>query len=105
MGTSKAKFSVGEIIHHRRFDYRGVIADVDPVFQGTEEWYETGATSNPPKDAPWYHVLVHGGEHMTYVVERNLENDDDGGLIVHPLLSHFFGDHRDGRYRAKQTLN
>ena len=78
VGASKASFSVGEIIHHRRFDYRGVIADVDPVFQGTEEWYDAMATSHPPKDAPGYHVLVHGSDHMTYVAERNLEADDDG---------------------------
>ncbi len=105
MGASNAKFSVGEIIHHRRFDYRGVVADVDPIFQGTEEWYEAVATSRPPKDAPWYHVLVHGAEHITYVAERNLEIDSDGGPIAHPRLGHFFGDHRDGRYFAKQSLN
>ena len=96
---------MGEIIHHRRFDYRGVVADVDPVFSGSEEWYEEMATSRPPKDAPWYHVLVHGAEHMTYVAERNLETDDDGGPVTHPLLEHFFGDRRDGRYRVKQSLN
>ena len=103
--ASKARFSVGDIIHHRRFDYRGVVADVDPVFQGTEEWYEAMAASRPPKDAPWYHVLVHGAEHMTYVAERNLESDGDGGPIAHPLLGHFFDDHRDGRYSTKLSLN
>ena len=105
MGASKASFSVGEIIHHQRFDYRGVVVDVDPVFQGTEEWYDTMAISRPPKDAPWYHVLVHGSDHMTYVAERNLEADDDGGPIAHPLLGHFFDEHRDGRYHAKRSLN
>ena len=43
MGASKASFSVGEIIHHQRFDYRGVVVDVDPVFQGTGEWYDAMA--------------------------------------------------------------
>ena len=105
VGTSKASFSVGEIIHHRRFDYRGVVADVDSVFQGTEEWYDAMAISRPPKDAPWYHVLVHGSDHMTYVAERNLESDADGEPIAHPLLGHFFDEHRDGRYPAKRSLN
>jgi len=86
VSISNAKFSVGDLIHHRRFDYRGVIADVDPEFQGTEEWYEGVATSRPPKDAPWYHVLVDGAEHTTYVAERNLQIDDEGGPITHPLI-------------------
>ena len=57
------RFAIGELIHHRRFDYRGVIVDVDPEFQGTEEWYEQMAVSRPPKDAPWYHVLVDDGRY------------------------------------------
>ena len=105
MVASTAKFSVGDIIHHQRFDYRGVVADVDPVFQGTEEWYEAMATSRPPKDAPWYHVLVDGAGHMTYVAERNLEIDNDGAPIAHPLLDHFFVDLRDGHYRTRQPPN
>ena len=101
MTAPKAKFSPGQLIHHKRFDYRGVIVDVDPVFQGTEEWYEQMARSRPPKDAPWYHVLVHDATHMTYVAERNLEPDPSGEPIRHPLLDHFFDAFRDGRYRAK----
>ena len=105
MSISSAKFSVGDLIHHRRFDYRGVVVDVDPEFQGSEEWYEAMATSHPPKDAPWYHVLVDGALHTTYVAERNLETDEDGGPIAHPLVDQFFADLRDGRYRAKQSIN
>ena len=62
--TSTAQFSVGDLVHHKLFDYRGVIVDVDPEFQLTEEWYETVARSKPPKDRPWYHVLVHKGSHQ-----------------------------------------
>ena len=39
-----AKFFVGQIVHHEKFDYRGVVFDVDATFQGTEEWYESVAT-------------------------------------------------------------
>ena len=105
MSVSKARFSVGEIIHHRRFDYRGVVADVDPVFQGTEEWYEAMAASRPPKDAPWYHVLVHGAEHMTYVAERNLESDSSADPISHPLLDQFFDGFEAGEYARRRSLN
>ena len=61
MSEARARFRVGQPIQHKRFAYRGVIVDVDPVFCGTEAWYEAMATSRPPKDRPWYHVLVHDG--------------------------------------------
>lgn len=102
MGTvtniTRVRFSVGELVHHRLFDYRGVIVDVDHNFQGTEEWYETVAKSQPPKDRPWYHVLVHGSDHSTYVAERNLEADESAEPIIHPMLQQFFSRFENGRY-------
>ena len=68
--SNKAKFKIGQIIHHRLFDYTGVVFDIDPIFQGSEEWYKQVARSHPPKNKPWYHVLVHAGEHTTYVAEQ-----------------------------------
>ncbi len=109
MGTvtniTQAKFSVGEVIHHRLFDYRGVIADVDTNFQSTEEWYEQVAKSRPPKNKPWYHVLVHGSIHFTYVAEQNLEPDDSVEPIVHPMLEHFFSRFDNGKYVRKEPVN
>jgi len=98
MSNKTAKFQVGELIHHKRFDYRGVVVDVDASFCGTEEWYNTMARSNPPKDEPWYHVLVHQAEHSTYVSERNLETDLTGEPVAHPFLNQFFDKMRDGVY-------
>lgn len=94
----RPKFSVGDVIHHRKFDYRGVIVDVDPVFQGTDEWYESMARSRPPKDQPWYHVLVDGALHSTYVAERHLQPDPLGGQVDHPALGQFFDRFINGRY-------
>ncbi len=101
MTESTCKFSIGQLVHHRLFDYRGVIADVDPTFQGTEEWYEQMARSRPPKDEPWYHVLVDQAEHTTYVAERNLESDKRQDPINHPLCDHFFSEFRNGQYLCK----
>ena len=98
MTAFKAKFSPGQIVHHKRFDYRGVIVDVDPVFQGTDEWYEHVARSRPPKDEPWYHVLVHDNPVETYVAERNLEEDHSGQAIHHPHVQQFFSELQDGKY-------
>jgi heat shock protein HspQ len=105
MAEKRAGFTVGDLIHHRLFGYRGVIVDVDARFEGSEAWYEQVARSRPPKDRPWYHVLPHGSPHTTYVAERNLEPDDRLEPIEHPLLSHFFDDFRDGRYVAKRRVN
>jgi heat shock protein HspQ len=98
MRAVAAQFSVGQLVHHRLFDYRGVIVDVDPRFQGTEEWYQQVAKSRPPRDKPWYHVLVHESGINTYVAERNLEQDDSKAPINHPAVGQFFSEFRDGVY-------
>ncbi|MFE8071131.1 heat shock protein HspQ [Marinobacteraceae bacterium S3BR75-40.1] len=95
---TQPKFAPGQLVHHRKFDYRGVIVDVDAEFEATEEWYEQMARSRPPKDKPWYHVLVDGAEHSTYVAERHLEPDDSEEQIDHPALGHFFDRFVGGRY-------
>jgi len=101
----EAQFAIGQTVHHRLFDYRGVIYDVDPVFLGAGEWYEQAAWTRPPKDRPWYRVLVDGSDHTTYVAQRNLEPDTSGGPIRHPLTPHFFSGFRDGVYIPKQRAN
>jgi len=96
--TTYLKYSIGQIIHHRLFDYRGVIIDVDPVFQGSNDWYEEVARSRPPKDEPWYHVLVHDAGQRTYVAERNLEQDNTGQPVNHPDIEAHFERRENGRY-------
>jgi heat shock protein HspQ len=105
VSASRAKFSVGDLVHHLRFDYRGVVVDVDPVFMGTDEWYEQVARSRPPRDRPWYHVLVHGANHTTYVAERNLEPDPSDEPIDHPAVDQFFDTFDAGRYVSRRTVN
>lgn len=105
MSGSEAKFRPGQLIQHKLFEYRGVVLDVDPTFQGTEEWYETMARSRPPKDRPWYHVLVHNATHTTYVAERNLEPDEAGTPVNHPLVPVVFDRFEDGVYLARRKSN
>ena len=97
MSSYQAKFSVGDVVHHLKFEYRGVIVDVDALYQGDDAWYEQMALSRPPKEYPWYRVLVDGADHMTYVAERHLEVDPRGVPIQHPLLEQFFGAKKLGR--------
>lgn len=109
MGTvtriDRAKFSIGDLVHHRLFEYRGVVADVDSTFQLTDEWYDAMARSRPPKDQPWYHVLVHGSTQTTYVAERNLEPDSSARPISHPMISHYFSGFADGHYISDSRSN
>jgi len=98
---SKAKFAIGQIVEHKMFDYRGVIVDVDACYQGTDEWYEHVARSRPPKEKPWYRVLVDNAEHETYVAERNLLETTSLQPIKHPLIDVFFKEYKDGYYSHK----
>jgi len=71
--SRKAKYCIGQLIQHKLFDYRGIILSVDLEFKSTDEWYEAVAKSRPPKNEPWYHVLVHQKGQQTYVAEQNLQ--------------------------------
>ncbi len=105
MSQHEAQFQVGQIVHHKLFDYRGVVVDVDPIYSGSDEWYERMARSQPPKDAPWYHVLVHDAVHATYVAERNLQDDTSDEPIRHPLVDEYFSGQADGLYLRRQKTN
>jgi heat shock protein HspQ len=100
---SNPLFFVGQCIRHTRFDYRGVIYDVDAQYAGTDEWYQQVAKSRPPKDRPWYHVLVDGGEHITYVAERHLEPDETGLPVRHVGVDQLFDSFEDGVYRIRNA--
>jgi len=105
MTVHHAKFSVGQLIVHKLFNYRGIIFDVDPVFQGSDEWYTQVALSCPPKDEPWYKVLVHNAFHDTYVAERNIIADITHDPINHPLIEDLFEHCKDGSYIPNQRNN
>ncbi|MCH6548532.1 MAG: heat shock protein HspQ [Proteobacteria bacterium] len=103
--TTNAHFSIGELVQHKLFDYRGVIIDVDPRLMLSDEWYDTVARSRPPKDQPWYRVLVHDSMNETYVAERNLEADTSGAPIRHPLIETCFRSFSDGHYLTAGRMN
>ena len=103
--SSKRKFSFGQQIHHKLFDYYGVIIAVDSYFKGDDQWYEMMTRSCPPKDKPWYHVMVDGERHTTYVAEKNLEIDAGAKPIKHILLGTVFGGFENGVYIPKLRSN
>ncbi|WP_269929409.1 heat shock protein HspQ [Aminobacter sp. HY435] len=99
-----AKFSIGQVVRHRVFPFRGVIFDVDPEFANTEEWYEAiPAEVRPRRDQPFYHLLAENAEteYVAYVSEQNLLEDSTGEPIRHPQVGDYFDKTPDGRYAPK----
>ncbi|MEX6508616.1 heat shock protein HspQ [Jiella sp. M17.18] len=99
-----ARFSIGQIVRHRIFPFRGVIFDVDPEFGNTEEWYEAiPEEMRPRKDQPFYHLFAENAEseYIAYVSEQNLVPDEAGGPVRHPQIGDLFDGPIDGVYRLK----
>ena len=94
----KPCYKIGQLIHHKLFNYRGVILKVDDCFKLTENWYDNVAKSKPPKDKPWYSVLVHNQIHTTYVAERHLSSDDSDREIMNPMVPIYFTTLNNGIY-------
>lgn len=92
------KYSIGQLIEHKKLTYRGVVYDADAQFSGSDEWCQVVALSRTPKDAPWYHVLVEGGNATTYVAERKLQASHNFTPIRHSLINVYFSDFKKERY-------
>ena len=93
MSTNIAKFSIGEVVKHRHFDFRGVIYDVDFEFNNSEEWYQSIPKDvRPKKNQPFYHLLAESNDviYEAYVSEQNLLIDDSNEPVKHPLIEEIF---------------
>jgi len=96
-----AKFSIGDVVKHKQFNFRGVIYDVDFEFDNSEEWYKSIPEDvRPRKDQPFYHLLAEKNEitYEAYVSEQNLVNDDSDEPIKHPLIEEIFSGKKGSSY-------
>ena len=103
--VARAHFSIGDIVRHRIFEFRGVIFDVDPVFANSEEWYQAIPEEiRPPKDQPYYHLLAENADssYVAYVSQQNLLPDDSDEPIDHPAIPGLFDAFADGRYQLRR---
>ena len=103
--VAHAHFSIGDVVRHRIFDFRGVVFDIDPVFANTEDWYQAIPEEiRPRKDQPFYHLLAENGEtsYVAYVSQQNLLADDLGEPVDHPAISGIFRGYEDGRYQLRR---
>ncbi len=108
MDKATAKFALGQVVRHRIHPFRGVIFDVDPTFNNTDEWYESiPAESRPSKDQPFYHLLAENetSYYVAYVSEQNLVQDETGDPVDHPEVETMFGNLTDGRYALGGQLH
>jgi len=94
---TRPRFQPGQLVHHRRYNYRGVVVAVDERCLADERWYQANRTQ-PNRNQPWYHVLVDGTDAVTYVAQSNIESDWVRAPIEHPLVPHFFSEFDDGHY-------
>ena len=102
---ARPKFGIGQIVEHLKFGYRGVVYDIDAEFGLSEAWYEQVARSRPPKDQPWYRVLVPAGETEPYVAERHLSPAQDDSPIEHADVFSYFDAYSRGQYIRRRMLN
>jgi heat shock protein HspQ len=101
MSENKAKFSIGDVVKHKHFDFRGIIYDVDFEFNNSEEWYESIPKDvRPRKNQPFYHLLAENNEitYEAYVSEQNLATDDSDEPIRHPLIEEIFAGKKGSGY-------
>jgi heat shock protein HspQ len=102
-----AKFQIGQIVRHRVYPFRGVIFDIDPEFNNTDEWYESiPEDRRPRKDQPFYHLFAENAEseYIAYVSEQNLLPDESGEPVRHPQVAEVFEKDESGSYRRRNAV-
>ena len=95
MSITNTQFSIGQVVRHRVYEFRGVIVDVDPEFSNTEEWWQAIPEEvRPRKNQPFYHLLAENetNAYEAYVSEQNLLIDDSGEPVNHPQVAEVFGE-------------
>ncbi|WP_374764569.1 heat shock protein HspQ [Yunchengibacter salinarum] len=102
--TRQALFTIGQVVRHRYFPFRGVIVDVDPEFDNTEEWWQSIPEDiRPVKEQPFYHLLAENEDstYEAYVSQQNLLADDSDEPVNHPDVPELFGHLAAGHYQLR----
>ena len=101
-----AKFKIGQVVKHRVYPFRGVVFDIDPEFDNTDEWWESiPAEVRPRKDQPFYHLFAENAEseYIAYVSEQNLLPDTSDKPLRHPQVNEVFVQDDRGVYRPRNS--
>ena len=101
MNVTNAQFTIGQVVCHRNFPFRGVIIDVDPEFNSSEEWWQSiPEHERPRRDQPFYHLLAENDTtaYHAYVSEQYLQSDESGEPLNHPEVAEVFGEFLGDHY-------
>jgi heat shock protein HspQ len=101
-----AKYQIGQVVKHRVYPFRGVVFDIDPEFDNTDEWWESiPAEVRPRKDQPFYHLFAENAEseYIAYVSEQNLLPDTSDKPLRHPQVNEVFVQDDRGLYRPRNS--
>ena len=105
----ETKFAIGELVQHKFLAFRGVIFDIDPSFNNTEEWYlAIPKDFRPMKNQPFYHLLADNGNmfYNAYGSEQNLVVEQSPKQVNHPDINFYFSEFDRKRYQLyKQRVN
>ena len=94
-------YNIGDVVRHKHYPFRGVVFDVDPEFDNTEEWYNSiPAEIRPSREQPFYHLLAENDvtEYVAYVSEQNLLLDQSKEPVKHPLIEEIFSGKKGSSY-------
>lgn len=110
MPNKTAKFPLGEHVRHRVYGFRGVVFDIDPSFNNSEEWYQSIPSEvRPRKDQPFYHLLAENqhdkSPYIAYVSEQNLELEVSEEPLDHPDMEDYFLMDDDGHLVYRYPMN
>ena len=106
MNIRNTQYSIGQVVRHRVYACRGVIVDVDPEFNNTEEWWQAIPEEvRPRKDQPFYHLLAENEDssYIAYVSEQNLLVDESGVPVNHPDVAEVFGEFLGDSYEVPSS--
>lgn len=92
------RYDEGQIVRHRRYGYRGVVVHADPCCRASDAWYRSNRT-RPPREQPWYYVLVSGTDQVTYAAQSNLIPDESDDEVRNQFVPVFFRGRQGPRYR------
>lgn len=102
MRSSVARFKLGSVVRHKYYGFRGVVFDVDPTYDNSDEWLASiPAEIRPDKNQPFYHLYAENDEteYVAYVSEQNLETDDSDVPLRHPEIAKSFKAFEKGNYK------
>ena len=92
MAINNAKFSIGEVVKHRHFDFRELYMTWTLNLIILKNGISLFPEVRLRKDQPFYHLLAESNDvtYEAYVSEQNLLLDKSDEPIKHPMIEEIF---------------